>query len=121
MKAALLVVVLLSLAACPKPTPGTDGPRPPVACAVKAVEGCAPQVLGLVNECLAAEGDTVPCLLGVTKIVGCATWEIIACVVRHEGDAAARASARNPNDLVDHRRAIRAQDFLDRTGARFTD
>lgn len=122
MKTALLVVVALSFLACPKPTPpGPGEPKPPAQCSGHLIEQCAPQVLPLVNECLAGNGDTVGCVLAITRVVGCATYEILACVVRHEGDAAKAASSRNPGDLVDHRRAVRAQEFLDKTGARFAD
>lgn len=110
----LLLLAALALAACPKPTPG--GPvvvHPFVDCSLSAVQQCAPQALPAVNECLAGHGDVTTCLLGLIKPGTCLVYETVACLVRHEGDIAERAAARNPGDAVDVRRAARAREFLD--------
>jgi len=72
-----------------------------------------------VSECLASTADVVPCILGITKLVGCASYTILACVVKNQGDAAAAAYQANPRDTRDHWRAQRAQEFLARTGGTF--
>lgn len=117
-----LVITLVLVASCPKPTPGPGTPPPtPAVCSGHLLEQCAPQVLPLVGECLAATSDVVGCVLAITRVVGCATYEILACVVRHEGSAASAAYQANPEDTRDHWRAQRAREFLERTGAKFND
>lgn len=113
------VVIALLFQACPRPT--GEPPRQPAVCSGHLIEECAPLALPLVGECLAAASDVVPCILGITRIVGCATYEILACVVRHEGSAAEHAYQANPQDTRDHWRAQRAREFLERTGAKFND
>jgi hypothetical protein len=106
---------------CPKPVPGTP-PRPGIVqCGTKAVEKCAPGALPGVNECLAGQSEIVTCLLGLIQPAGCITYEVVACLTRHEGAAAERAYQANPDDLRDRRRAIRAAEFIDKTGAKFAD
>jgi hypothetical protein len=114
---------LMALTACPKPTPGTVEPGHPgiVQCGASAVEKCAPGAVPAVNECLAGTSEIVGCLLGLIQPAGCITYEVIACLTRHEGAAAERAYAANPDDVRDKRRAARAKEFLDKTGAKFAD
>src|SRR5437762_8451782 len=97
-------VLLLLLAGCPKPIPGTGG-QPPAQCSGHLLEECGPLALPLVSECLASTADVVPCILGITKLVGCASYTILACVVKNQGDAAAAAYQANPRDTRDHWRA----------------
>ncbi len=121
-----LVVILLSclmLPACPKPGPGPGPGQPPgpVNCGVLDIlASCGPQVVPLVNECLSSQGDSVACILSITKVVGCATYELLSCVVRDQGDRAMAAYKANPLDTRDHWRAQRAQEFLTKVGATFT-
>jgi hypothetical protein len=115
----VLGILIGSITACPKPTPGQPPPTP-AKCSGHLLESCAPQVLPLVGECLAATSDVVGCILAITRVVGCATYEILACVVRHEGSAAEHAAQANPADTRDQWRAQRAREFLDRTNATFT-
>jgi hypothetical protein len=116
-----LVGTLLVLLVCACPHPTGEPPRQPAICSGNLIEECAPLVLPLVGECLAARSDVVPCILGITKVVGCASYEILACVVRHEGSAANAAWQANPQDSRDHWRAARAKEFLEKTGAKFND
>lgn len=119
--ACLVIFFLLSLLlfpGCPKPIPGTGG-EPPAKCSGHLLEQCGPLALPLVNECLVGDTDVVACILGITKLVGCATYEILACVVKNQGDAAAASYKANPLDTRDHWRAQRAQDFLTKTHASF--
>jgi hypothetical protein len=116
----LLLPLFLLLAACPKPPPGPGEPHPqPVNCIPGMIAACAPVVIPLINECLAGAGDVVPCVLGITKVAGCATYEILACVVRARGGEAARSAQANPADTRDARMADRAKEYLERTGATF--
>jgi hypothetical protein len=122
--AAYLVIGCLALffPACPKPPPGPVEPHPTVVeCGTNAVAKCAPSALPAVNECLAGTGDVVSCLLGLIQPAGCVTFEVIACLVRHEGAAARQAFELNPTDVRDQRRAARAQEFINKTGTQFSD
>lgn len=117
----LMAVVLTSLLlfpGCPKPIPGTGG-QPPARCSGPLLEQCGPLALPLVNECLISQTDVVACILGITKLVGCATYEILECVVKSQGDAAAASYQANSQDTRDHWRAQRAAEFLSKTGAQF--
>ncbi len=115
----LILASCLLFPACPKPT-GPGQPPGPVNCGVLDIlASCGPQVVPLVNECLSSSGDSVGCILGITKVVGCATYEILACVVRDQGDASQAAWKANPLDTRDHWRAQRAQEFLTKTHAVF--
>lgn len=118
---AWLLVILLSAVllfpGCPRPAPGQ--PPGPVSCALGAVEACAPQVIPLVNECLMGSGDVVACVLAIPKAITCAIYDVLACVVRDQGDRATAAYKANPADTRDHWRAQRAAEFLSRTGAQF--
>lgn len=118
----LLAIVLSSLLlfpGCPKPIPGTGG-QPPAKCSGHLLEECGPLALPLVNECLIGTTDVVACILGITKLAGCATYEILACVVKGQGEQAATAYQVNPLDMRDQHRAQRAQEFITKTGATFT-
>lgn len=111
--------LVVAIVACPKPPPGPGTPHGIVECGAQAVQACAPGALPAVNECLSGTGPVVPCLLG--KIGGCVTYDVLACLVRHEGSAASAAYQANPEDTRDHWRAQRAREFLERTGAKFND
>ena len=108
MRTFLLVLVLA--AGCPRPIPG----QPPntgqriVKCATDAIQACAPQVLPAVNECLSGSGAVTDCLLGLIKPGTCVTYEVVACLVKHEGDAAARIRGSARDNIV----AARAADFI---------
>lgn len=116
------IAAALLVAGCPKPIPGEPpSPKTPAVCSGHLLEECAPLALPLVGECLTGGADVVGCILGITRIVGCATYEILACVVRHEGSAASAAAQANPKDTRDRWRAQRAKEFLERTGAKFND
>lgn len=114
----LVLVSLLLFPGCPRPTPDGHVP-PPAKCSGQILEQCGPLALPLVNECLMNQADVVSCILGITKVVGCATYEILSCVVRSQGDAAAAAYQANPLDTRDHWRAQRAAEFLSKTQASF--
>jgi hypothetical protein len=117
-----MVALAVDLGGCPRPPPGPGTPpSAPAVCSGNLIAECAPQVLPLVGECLAATSDVVACVLGITRLVGCATYEILACVVRHEGSAASAAYQANHEDTRDHWRAQRAREFIERTGAKFNE
>ena len=118
-----VLLIVIACMGCPKPTPGTVEPGHPgiVECGTNAVERCAPSALPAVNECISGQSDVVSCLLGLIQPAGCITYEVIACLTRHEGAAAQGAYAANPDDTRDKRRAARAKEFLDKTGAKFAD
>jgi hypothetical protein len=121
--AAVLLVVALASSACPHPTPGPvePGPGKVISCGTQAIQSCAPGALPAVNGCLAGIGDIVSCLIGLIQPAGCLTYEVISCLVRHEGSAAATAASKNPDDTVDKRRAARAQEFITRQKLQFQD
>lgn len=115
-----LLPLLFLLSACPKPVPLPGDPGKGVSCIPSLIEACAPKVVPLINECLASNVDVVPCILGITKVVGCATYELLACSVRARGSEAEHAALANPADTRDARMAARAKEFLERTQTKFT-
>lgn len=122
--ALLLLVTAAACSGCPHPQPGPvepPGPGKVITCGTNAIEACAPEALPAVNDCLAGAGDVVSCLVGLIKPAGCLTYEVISCLVRHEGSAAAAASRANPSDSTDARRAARAKEFIDRQQIQFKD
>lgn len=119
--AALLAIALLACSGCPHPGPGPGEPGKVIKCATGAVQACAPEALPAVNGCLAGAGDVVACILSLIQPAGCITYEVVSCLVRHEGAAAAAAARENPEDGVDVRRAARAKEFLARQGVTFLD
>lgn len=121
--AVLLVLSVAALPACPHPQPGpvVPGPGKVITCGTNAIQTCGPEALPAVNECLAGLDDVVGCLIGLIKPAGCLTYEVIACLVRHEGSAAGTAARANPADTVDVRRAARAKEFIDRQQIQFQD
>jgi hypothetical protein len=116
-----LIIGVVDLAACPHPTPGPGAPHGIVQCGTEAVQACAPSALPAVNECLSGSGDVTSCLLGLIQPAGCVTYEVIACLVRHEGSAAEHAYQANPQDTRDHWRAQRAREFLEGQRVQFND
>lgn len=124
---------VLGPAACPKPTPGPGEPQAaaPIRCGTEAIATCAPSALPAVTGCLDGTEDATACLLGLVHPVGCAAYEVIACLVRGEGSKAEHAAqAERASPMVgimgstgpDHwRRAARAKEFLARTAAKFND
>lgn len=119
----LLLVLALALSACPKPIPEPGEPTKPnvITCGVNAIQQCAPEALPAVNACLAGMDDIVTCVIGLIKPGTCLVYETLVCVLRHEGSAAALAAKANPDNTLDARRAARAKEFLERTGAQFGD
>lgn len=116
------IAIAIACIACPHPVPGTVEPHPGIVqCGTNAVQKCAPGAVPAVNGCLAGTSEIVSCLLGLIQPAGCITYEVIACLTRHEGRAAERAYAANPDDTRDRRRAMRAAEFLEKTGATFAD
>jgi hypothetical protein len=116
------VLLVIVLGACPKPPPTGPGQPPgPVQCGTQAVEKCAAQAVPSVNDCLSGMSDIQSCLIGLIRPAGCLTYEVVACVTRHEGDAARAASRENPGDTRDARRAARAKEYLDKQGVTFAD
>ncbi len=120
---AAIVALSVSLACTPKPgtAPGPTAPGGVISCGTKAVTDHAAQTLAPVNQCLASTGDVTNCLLGLVQPLVGITTEVIACVTRHEGSAAAAASRANPDDAVDARRMARAREFLEGQGFQFAD
>lgn len=114
-----LFVAALFLAACPKPGPGPTPIPGLVECGTDAIQACASSALPGVNECLSGKGDVVTCILGLIQPAGCITYEVVACLTQHEGSAAEHAAQTNPANTRDARRAARAREFLEKTGARF--
>jgi hypothetical protein len=121
--ALLFLIAAVACSGCPHPGPGPvePGPGKIISCGTAAIEACAPQALPAVNGCLAGTGDIVSCLVGLIQPTGCLTYEVISCLVRHEGSAAAKAASANPADAVDTRRAARAKEYLERQQIRFQD
>jgi hypothetical protein len=118
MKRLFPVLAVLALA-CPRPQPPGVPTHGIVQCGTEAIQKCAPGALPAVNECLSGQGDVTDCLLGLIMPAGCVTYEVVACLVRHEGAAADHAAQANPADALDVRRARRAREFLAKTGAQF--
>jgi hypothetical protein len=68
-------------------------------------------------------------MMSVVKPVGCAVFETVACLVRGEGAKAEHLAqaersgpamgALGPAGSVNWRRAERAREFLEKTGAKF--
>lgn len=113
---ALLLLVLLPLAACPRPVPVTGVPGEVISCGVEAAKSCASQALPAVGRCLDGTGDVTSCLLGLVQPAGCVTYGVVACLVRGQRDSAAAHLSAMPD-----RRLGRAREFLERTGAVFDD
>lgn len=114
-------LAMLLVTACPKPIPGPVTHPGIVQCATMAVQQCAPGALPAVNECLSGNGDVTQCLLGLIQPAGCVTFEVIACLTRHEGAAADHAFKANPDDALDFKRSKRAKEFLEKSGAKFAE
>jgi hypothetical protein len=136
MKLARVALLAVALAACahqPPPAPGEPPPPPSrIHCGTEALEVCAPAVLSGIYGCIDGTDDIVSCLMGsVVKPLPCAAFEVVACLVRGEGAKAehlAQAEASSPIRGVmgpagstSWRRAARAKQFLERTGAKFDD
>lgn len=115
------IAAALLVSGCPKPPPGPGEPHGIVQCGTEAVQACAPSALPAVNGCLSGTGDVTSCLLGLIQPVGCITYEVVACLVRHEGSAAEHAWQANPEDTRDHWRAQRAKEFLEGQRVKFND
>ncbi len=119
---AALVLAALLAGSCATTTPGappTTGGKV-ISCAGNAIASCAPQALGSVNECLIGSGDVTACLLGlIPKGGACFTYDVIACLVQHEGSAAAADAQANPDDTRAARRAALAKEFLQGQGITF--
>src|SRR4051794_18758385 len=96
--AQLLCLAVFALAACPKPTPAPGQPPGPVQCGTNAVEQCAPSALGGVNDCLSGFADITSCLISLIQPATCVTYQVVACLVRHEGTAAEHAAQANHDD-----------------------
>lgn len=108
----LLLLVLL-LAACPRPQPG-DPPKPGlVQCGGEAVQNNWPRVLPAVNRCLASMADSawLGCLLGLIDPVAGITSDVIRCVTADSGKKFGDAALHNRSDAISERAAARAQEF----------
>lgn len=115
------LLLSLTVTACPHPGPNPGEPGKIVKCGTTAIQTCASEVLPAVNECLAGVSDVTSCLLGLIKPTSCLSYEVIACLVRHEGAAAHEAAALNPRDIVDAQRAARSEEFLAKQSVKFED
>lgn len=123
-------LALLLLVGCPRPA---DGPPTsvPIRCGTQAIADCGPAALPAVDMCLDGAGDITACLMGLVRPVGCVTYEVIACLVRGEGNkaehmvqtetAAPKMGVMGPAGSVNWHRAERAKEFLSRTGAKFAE
>jgi hypothetical protein len=115
------------MSACPHPAPGPApvDPHPGlIACGAKGVADCVPQIASLVTGCLDGTQDVSACLWAIPTVVTCAGFEALACATRRAGSAAEHAAqAEGPvaGAGASWRRAARAKDFLQRTGAKFND
>jgi hypothetical protein len=128
-----LGLLLVGLLGCPKPPPDVGEPHAsgPMRCGTVAIEACAPSALPLIYSCLDGTGDATSCLMGLIRPVGCAAYEVIACLVRGEGYKAeqlAQAESKNtavgvmgPTEPTNWRRAQRAKEFLEKTHAEFVE
>jgi hypothetical protein len=129
---AAFIWLLGMLTSCRHPLPGPGEPQasaPKIHCGTEAVEACAPSLLSGINDCINSNDDVTACIMmSVVKPVGCAVFEVVACLVRGEGSKAehlAQAERSSgvgimgPAGSVNWRRAERAKEFLERSGAKF--
>lgn len=125
-------LLLAGALGCPKPTPGPGEPHAggPLHCGTQAISACAPKALPVIYSCLDGTGDATACLMGLIAPVGCAAYEVVACLVRGEGAKAEHmAQAETPTAVgvmgqvgpAYWRRAARAKEFLEKTGAHFSE
>jgi hypothetical protein len=113
-KVLALVVFCVGVAACraqPKDS-GLGAPRV-IDCASQAVTNRAPELLGPINGCLAAEGSIDACLLSLVQPGIGVGIDAVMCLTRREGSTANAASQANPDDALDRRKAQRARAFLE--------
>jgi hypothetical protein len=113
------LVLLVAVAACPKPTPTGGVVGKVVDCSVQGVRDNALQLVPLVNDCLTGGGWT-GCLLGLIKPAVGITEDVIACVVQSSESSYARAARTNPGDTVSTTAAQNASRFLLERGYKFT-
>lgn len=127
MKTTLFLFALvgcLAFSACPHPGPNPEPitPGKVISCISNSVQAHAPEVLPQVNECLAGTSDITSCLWGLVKPAVGVTIDVIACVVRHEGRAAAMAASDDTSaGTREMRRAQRAREFLEKGGFEFAE
>jgi hypothetical protein len=110
---AIISVLLLALAlgGCRLPPTGTVGGRV-VDCTTATVKGQWPRVVGPVNSCLSRpDGENWRgCLDLLTTSLGVAV-DVVACVVRGQGEAFRDASNANPMDVRSARAGWRAEEY----------
>lgn len=110
-------IVVLLLAGCASgPLAVRSIPARVISCGSEAAKDCAGGALPAVSACLDGTGDVTGCLLGLVQPAGCVTYGVIACLVRGERDAEHQRMA-----LITSERALRATEFLEKTGAQFDD
>lgn len=109
----LLPLLVLLLAACPRPLPGEPTKPGLVQCGTEAIQSNWPRVLPAVNRCLAAAADSawLNCLLGLIDPAAGITEDLIRCVTADSAKSFADAAAHNRSDVVSARAATRAQEF----------
>jgi hypothetical protein len=113
---ALLALLLLPLAACPRPVAVNGIPNGVISCGVESAKNCASDAFPAVANCLDGEGDVTSCILGLVQPAGCVTFGVVACLTRRERDDATTRMSFAPS-----RRLERANEFLAKTGAQFDD
>lgn len=126
----VLLLLITTLFACPRPQPGPGEPHAagPIHC-VAGATGAGAALAGVLG-CLDGDGDATACLLDLVRL-GVAAYDTVACLVRGEGSKAQQTAQAErsspamgvlgPAGSTSWRRAARAKDFLERTGAKFED
>lgn len=105
----IILGVLLLLGACRMPPDSTASKI--IRCGTQAVKDNFFQALPSVNGCLASPGYE-SCLFGLINPVAGITEDVVACVLRDQGQKFAAAAAANPTDTHSAQAATRARTFM---------
>lgn len=109
-----LVAFTLTVTSCRFFQPDSTGGRV-IQCAGEAIERNWHQALPAVNTCItvdANESGWRDCLIGVINPAVGITEDLVACVLRDQGQKMAAQAERNPNDFRSERGAKRAETWI---------
>lgn len=109
----LVVFLALDSIACRVPPPGTLAGRV-ISCTTEAVRTQWPTVVAPVNDCLALPdgSDWRGCLDVIVRTTKVGI-DVVACVVKGQGERFAAAAATNPDDVRSSRAAGRARAYTE--------
>jgi hypothetical protein len=120
---ALALLLLVTACRCRMPSPESPAGRL-IQCSTEAVAQNWHKALPGVNTCLGRD-DAPPaidtCLLGLIAPAVGVTEDVLACVLRRQGERFAASASTNPDDQFSARAAGNAQGFMARRGYRFAD